>query len=57
MYDYEQKRERKLKKCLKFIRQIAIDDDWSALRFRKPEHIKTMTRKFAVTEKGKERTQ
>ena len=37
------------------VRQIAIDDDWSALRFRKPEHIKTMVRSFAVTEKGKER--
>lgn len=39
------------------VRQIAIDDDWSALRFRKAEHIKTMIRKFAVTEKGKERTE
>lgn len=39
------------------VRQIAIDDDWSALRFRKTEHIKTMVRKFAVTEKGKERTE
>lgn len=38
------------------VRQIAIDDDWSALRFRKVEHIKSMTRKFAHTEKGKERT-
>jgi len=27
------------------IRQIAIDDDWSALRFRNTEYIKTMTRK------------
>ncbi|WP_078546645.1 DUF3052 domain-containing protein [Litchfieldia alkalitelluris] len=39
------------------VRQIAIDEDWSALRFRKTENIKKMTRKFAVTEKGKERTQ
>lgn len=39
------------------VRQIAIDDDWSALRFRKVEKIKSMTRKFAVTEKGKERTE
>jgi hypothetical protein len=38
------------------VRQIAIDDDWSALRFRKPEHIKKMIRNFAVTEKGKDRT-
>lgn len=26
------------------VRQVAIDEDWSALRFRKVEHIKTMTR-------------
>lgn len=26
------------------VRQVAIDDDWSALRFRKVEFIKTMTR-------------
>ncbi|MFC4802364.1 DUF3052 domain-containing protein [Neobacillus sp. GCM10023253] len=39
------------------VRQIAIDDDWSALRFRKAENIKTMKRSFAVTEKGKERTE
>lgn len=31
------------------------DDDGSALRFRRVEHIKTMVRKSAVTEKGKER--
>ncbi|UII56604.1 DUF3052 domain-containing protein [Cytobacillus spongiae] len=37
------------------VRQVAIDEDWSALRFRKVEHIKTMTRKSAVTEKGKKR--
>lgn len=39
------------------VRQIAIDEDWSALRFRKPEKIKKMTRGFAVTEEGKQRTQ
>jgi hypothetical protein len=39
------------------VRQVAIDDDWSALRFRKPDKIKKMTRKFAVTELGKERTE
>ncbi|WP_102347781.1 DUF3052 domain-containing protein [Bacillus sp. Marseille-P3661] len=39
------------------VRQVAIDDDWSALRYRKVEHIKKMTRNFAVTEKGKERTE
>ncbi|MEH7115012.1 DUF3052 domain-containing protein [Neobacillus niacini] len=38
------------------VRQIAIDDDWSALRFRKPEKIKKMIRDFAVTEVGKKRT-
>ncbi len=27
------------------VRQIAIDEDWSALRFRKEEFIKNMTRK------------
>lgn len=35
------------------VRQVAIDEDWSALRFRKVEHIKTMTRSFAATEAGK----
>lgn len=38
------------------VRQVAIDEDWSALRFRQVDKIKTMTRSFAVTEKGKERT-
>ncbi|MFL6559040.1 MAG: DUF3052 domain-containing protein [Bacillus sp. (in: firmicutes)] len=39
------------------VRQITIDEDWSALRFRKPEKIKTMKRSFAVTEEGKQRTE
>ena len=39
------------------VRQIAIDEDWSALRFRKPEQIKTMKRSFAVTEEGKQRSE
>jgi hypothetical protein len=39
------------------VRQIAIDEDWSALRFRKPEKIKKMARTFAVTEVGKKRTE
>jgi len=30
---------------LESVRQVAIDDDWSALRFRKIEYIKVMTRK------------
>ncbi|WP_391118049.1 hypothetical protein [Psychrobacillus sp. L3] len=38
------------------VRNIAIDEDWSALRFRKVENIKKMVRKFAHTEVGKERT-
>lgn len=37
------------------VRQVAIDDDWSALRFRNPDHIKKMTRSFAMTEKGKQK--
>lgn len=39
------------------VRQIAIDEDWSALRFRKTGKIKTMTRSFAVTEEGRQRTE
>lgn len=39
------------------VRQVAIDEDWSALRFRRPDKIKTMTRGFAVTEVGKKRTE
>lgn len=40
------------------VRMVAIDADWSALRFRKAELIKTMKRrnKGAISEKGKERT-
>jgi hypothetical protein len=38
------------------VRQIAIDEDWSALRFRKPEKIKKMVRDFAVTNEGIKRT-
>lgn len=30
------------------VRQIAIDEDWSAMRFRKVKFIKTMTRKFST---------
>lgn len=37
------------------VRMIAIDEDWSALRFRKVEYIKSMTRSFAITKEGKER--
>jgi len=38
------------------VRQVAIDEDWSALRFRKTEHIKEMKRGFAMSEEGKKRT-
>jgi hypothetical protein len=37
------------------VRQVAIDADWSALRFRNPDYIKKMTRSFAMTEKGKQK--
>lgn len=35
------------------VRQVAIDEDWSALRFRRVEYIRTMKRAFAMTEAGK----
>jgi hypothetical protein len=35
------------------VRQVAIDEDWSALRFRRVEFIAKMTRTFAMTEAGK----
>jgi hypothetical protein len=37
------------------VRQVAIDQDWSALRFRRVEFIKTMSRdrKRAISEGGK----
>ena len=40
------------------VRQIAIDEDWSALRFRRVDYIKKMKRnpKRALTEKGKAKT-
>lgn len=37
------------------VRQVAIDEDWSALRFRRVEYIKSMTRSFAMTKAGKEK--
>lgn len=37
------------------VRAVAIDEDWSALRFRRAEHIKKMTRSFAMTETGKKK--
>jgi hypothetical protein len=43
---------------LEGVRQVAIDEDWSALRFRKTEYIKTLTRResYAISKEGKERT-
>ena len=40
------------------VRQVSIDDDFSALRFRKVEFIKTITRResFAITREAKKRT-
>jgi hypothetical protein len=40
------------------VRQVAIDDDFSALRFRKVEFIKKITRResFALTSDAKKRT-
>ena len=38
------------------VRMVAVDEDWSALRFKKAEKIKTMTRSFAMSEMGKKRT-
>lgn len=37
------------------VRQVAIDEDWSALRFRRAEFIKTMTReaRWAMSTEGK----
>jgi hypothetical protein len=37
------------------VRMVAIDEDWSALRFRRVGYIKTMTRSFAMTEEGKKK--
>lgn len=40
------------------VRQVAVDEDWSALRFRQTSHIKTMTRNSEMTlsAEGKKRT-
>jgi len=39
------------------VRQVALDEDWSALRFRRVEYIKTLRRHpdGAISEAGKER--
>jgi len=46
------------KYALEPVRMVAIDDDWSALRFRKVEFIKNITRSegFALSKEAKERT-
>ncbi len=43
---------------LESVRAVAIDEDWSALRFRKIEFVKTITRResFALTDEAKKRT-
>lgn len=43
---------------LEGVRMVAIDEDWSALRFRRVEYIKKMTRRkaFALTDKGKQKS-
>jgi len=40
------------------VRQVAIDEDWSALRFRRTEYIKSLTRSntMALSSEGKRRT-
>ena len=42
---------------LEGVRQVAIDEDWSALRFRKVEYIRTMSRKpkMMLSEEGRAR--
>jgi len=37
------------------VMQVSIDEDWSALRFRRVDYIKTMERKSALSQAGKRR--
>jgi alpha-tubulin suppressor-like RCC1 family protein len=37
------------------VRMVAIDEDWSAMRFRKAENIKKMTRGRAISNTGQQR--
>lgn len=37
------------------VRMVAVDEDWSALRFRRVDQIKTMTRSRTISDAGKER--
>ncbi len=43
---------------LETVRMVAIDEDWSALRFRKVAYVKTITRResYALTKEAKART-
>ena len=38
------------------VRMVAIDADWSALRFRRAAYIKKMNRSFAMSEEGKKKS-
>lgn len=40
------------------VRQVAIDEDWSALRFRRVEFIKSLTRRgtMTISDEGRQRT-
>jgi hypothetical protein len=41
---------------LEGVRMVAVNEDWSALRFRRVEYIKTLTRKFGtLSEAGAEK--
>lgn len=37
------------------VRMVAVDEDWSALRFKRATQIKTMTRSFAMSAEGKKK--
>lgn len=37
------------------VRMVALDEDWSALRFRRVAFIKTMARSVALSEEGKQK--
>ncbi len=45
-------------KDLEGVRQVSVDEDWSALRFRKTQFIQKITRResFAISKSGKNRT-
>lgn len=37
------------------VSQVAVDDDWSALRFRRTRHVKSLTRGRVISPEGKRR--